>query len=348
MAITSSPNIVSQSREDERDGSIVKLAVLGVIELTFSFAAFSVFFRFLETAQFGFLYAALGFVFGAVGVLLLNAVFIKNEFVAGAFALVAGLLPLLVFLNHWPSSLLIGTSVLLGLLLASVSMRGVRILKQLSSVRFFHVSHSVVPRAITAFFLFFSVLLYLAYFEWGVFTAPVGKTFVEGVVRIAAPVIRIRVPSFSERAPLRETISEFARGELQRAPLTLEVPVSSGFSGSFGELPPSVQGQIVNRAAAELEKALEGAVGVPVPFDASFSDATYAVLDARLAEWSPRGKAMLGAIAALSLFSILKGISLLLSWLVSLFAFLVYKFLVSVGFAHTSEELRNREFVILS
>ena len=131
-------------------------------------------------------------------------------------------------------------------------------------------------------------------------------------------------------------------------PLTLEVPVSSGFSGSFGELPPSVQGQIVNRAAAELEKALEGAVGVPVPFDASFSDATYAVLDARLAEWSPRGKAMLGAIAALSLFSILKGISLLLSWLVSLFAFLVYKFLVSVGFAHTSEELRNREFVILS
>ena len=63
---------------------------------------------------------------------------------------------------------------------------------------------------------------------------------------------------------------------------------------------------------------------------------------------SPNTLTILGFVAALLLFFALKGFAALFYWLVILFAFVVFKFLVVIGFAYVNLETRSREYIMLS
>ena len=57
---------------------------------------------------------------------------------------------------------------------------------------------------------------------------------------------------------------------------------------------------------------------------------------------------MVGIGTAALVFFSLKGIVALFYWLIELLAFLVFKFLLTIRFAHVSAEMRSREFISLS
>ena len=351
MAIPQSPDIIKQSREDERDQSIIKIAVLLFFALLFSVGTIFFFFQFLDTARIPFLFLSLGTAILTLGATLLNAILIKNEIVVSIIALAQGIVPLVLFgdrIYPTPSFVLLGGALLFGILLLLASLRGAHALKQLTSVRFFQVSHIVVPRAITALLIFLSVLVYLAYFEWGALSPDVGKAFVRGVVRSSVPIVRIWLPGFSEEASVEETLSMLARTQLERTVVRPDLPLPSNFTGDFNQLPPSFRAQLVEHTVQNLKEGFEQTFGIPLLMNSSISEIAYDLAAARIGRLSAAERTTLGIALAFSLFSLAKGITLFLSWVVSLFAFLVFKLLIVIGFAHTAEELRNREFVILS
>jgi len=351
MTIPQNPEIVRQAREDERDQSIIKITLLSLFAFLFSFGTIFFFVQFLEAARLPFLLLAFGGAVFALGMTLLNAVLIKNEIVVGIVALVQGFIPLALFgerIYPNPSLVLLGGSLLFGILLLLASLRGARALKQLMSVRFFQVSHIVTPRAITALLLFLSVLIYLAYFEWGALSPAAGKIFVRGFVRSAVPVVRIWLPEFSADASVEETLTVLAETQLERTLVHPDLPLPSNFTGDFNQLPPSFRAQVIDSVVKNLKEGFEQTFGAPLPMNVSISDAAYDLAAVRVERLSAGERTTLGIALAFSLFSLAKGITLFLSWVISLFAFLIFKLLVATGFAHVAEELRNREFVILS
>ena len=84
-----------------------------------------------------------------------------------------------------------------------------------------------LPKIVTGFLIFLSVVLYLNYFEWGKFTEAMGRRLVSGTITASEPVARVIVPGISLNGTVRNLLRSLGAEKLSRT--KLEIPgVSAG------------------------------------------------------------------------------------------------------------------------
>lgn len=348
-------NVVSQSRDEERDGPIWKIALLGLFGAGAILLATASLVSYLSTATSELFFVIAGAGLIAVVVFVLQAFFIKSTLLLRTLVLIETALPLVLFADRLlpvPSPVLLGAVGFFFLFTNSGSLRGARQAAASTAVRFFDIARTVISKALTGALLFTVALIYLTYFSWGTLHEAVGRRFVNQVLTSAEPALKL----YFARASVDQTVGEFLT-EVVRAKLEggrddlLDQLAPSGGNGEvlemFRNLPPPQRDAVVAQTTERFRVSLEPFLGTLNPSE-PVRDAIYRVLRERLSGLSPSQYATFTVGGLALVFFTLKGFLSLFHWFIALVAYLVFKLLVALGFARVGVATQTREFVILS
>ncbi|MFH1162252.1 MAG: hypothetical protein V1696_03185 [Candidatus Jorgensenbacteria bacterium] len=335
--------VISQSTEEEIDRSVGKVLTLALVGAVLSVITAYAVQLFLTTAETRYLVGGLvaGFFFFIE--LILESFFVKNRALLKVIAVFQGVVPLVLFSGHLypvPSIPLIAGVVLMAAFLAGGAGHGAHVLKNSMKVQFVTVTRAFLSKLLTGVLIFVSVLFYLNYFAWGGFNEALGRKLTDQLLKASEPVVGIIWGGVRFDQTVGEVLAQVAEKQLRSA------PVEGADSIDFSQLPPELQQQAVQGAAETLRGLLVERLG-PFTSDEKVTDVVYGVAARYVANVSPEIKALAGALFALALFFSLKGFFSLFLWFVAFVAYLFFKLLVAVNFAHVSTETTMREFVIL-
>lgn len=345
--------VLSQSRDEERDGPFWKVAIFALVGIGANLLAVSSLSQFLATANPDLLYVigVAGLV--ALTVFVLQALFVKSAWILRLVVFLEAAAPLALFFDRFSgdSSLVLFAAVAAFFLYANMgSLRGLRQAASSTAVRFFDVARTVVGKSLTGALILTMALVYLTYFSWGTLNDSVGRRFVNQMLTSADPVLRMYFSRASVDSTVGELLREVVRAELEggKAELLDELaPESSSPLDAFHNLPVPQRDAIIERVAESFRESLEAIVG---PLDPSepVRDAVYRLLEERLSSLTPSQYATFTIGGVVLVFFALKGFFSLFHWLIAVVAYLVFKLLVALGFARIGVATQTREFVILS
>jgi hypothetical protein len=348
--MTPSLQVISESREAEADRSLWKIIVLGIFGIAASVASVAGFDRLVSAADNLYLWPTIIAFTVFLVVCILQIFLVKGLGKLTLMSFLESAAPLALFWDKvYPqtSATLVVGAVLAFVFLFVAAKRGHSFLGNSLKVRFFETSKVFLPKLVTGFLIFFSVILYLNYFEWGNFTPEMGRRIVSGLLSGSEPVVKIVMPDVSLNGTVRDLLRGLAAGELRNKSLQIPGLSPNSPETEFKNIPKQYQEKYIDDAADQLEKAFKSRFGNVNP-NAKVSDFVYGLVDRYLAgllESSPW--ALPAAVMLLFLF-FLKGIFVLLYWFFILIAFLVFKMLIVFGSAYLGAETRSREFTLLS
>ncbi len=345
--------VIRESKEEETDRSFWKAVVIAVLAAFFVFLAVGSFNKYLISVQgtdllWSFVFVLLFFV-----LFLLQVFFVKSRWKMALLVLLETSAALLVFYSRLfngpgtPLYLAVGAAVLFLALLSS-SIRGGRELSNSLEIRFFSIVKSVLPRAVTGFILFLSVVFYLNYFVWGNFNQNVGRAIVNETLAAARPVVKLVLTvDFSPEGTVDDFLKALARNQLRRlSPGGLDSGASDA-AVDFQRLPTLEQERVVSELSSGLAKELQKFIGA-FEIRETFRDLAFRLSRDYLENLTPPLRSSVEIIAAVLFFFTVKGIVFLLYWLIEFLAFILFKFLLIAGFAYITVENRGRQFILLS
>ncbi|MBI2278995.1 MAG: hypothetical protein HYU81_02965 [Candidatus Brennerbacteria bacterium] len=348
-----SVNVVSQSKDEERDTKPLKIAGFAAAAIGANLLAVKSLTAYLAAATPELLLVAAGAGTLFIATLTLQAFFVKSSLLLRGLVLAEILAPLAFFTERLfpsPSVPLLVAALLFFLFAATGSVRGLRHAATGISVRFFDIAHAVIPKAITGALLFMTVVTYLTYVSWGTIGETMGKKFVSQFLSSSEPLVRLYAPRFSAGQSVGTLFEDVVRAELEKGRgATLENIATTEGSPEvvFRDLPVPVRDALVAQATERLRRSIEPAVG-PLDPQETVRDAAYRILERRISSLSPSQYAAFSVGAFVLVFFSLKGFFSLFHWLIALIAYLVFKFLMALGFARVGVATQTREFVLLS
>lgn len=345
--------VTSQSKDEERDQSIWKIVALAVVGAGANLLATSALGTYLVTATSELLFVIAGAALVGISVFVLQALFVKSALILRAIVLVETLAPLVLFTGRLfsdTSLVLLGAVVLFFFFANMGSMRGLRQAAVSMSVHFFDTARTVIPKVLTGALIFMTALVYLTYFSWGTLNEAVGRRFVNQVLTSADPALRLYFSNVSVDQNVGEFLSEIVYSQLagDRNNIVGSLVEDAGEgSDVFRNLPVPQRDAIVARVAESFRMSLvpifgELNVGEPV------RDVIYRLLVERFSSLSPSQYATFTIGGLVLVFFALKGFLSLFHWLIAVFAYLIFKLLMALGFARTGLATQTREFVLLS
>lgn len=314
----------------------IKIVTLGFLTISASLStiySFNNFFTDLNSANL--LLSGISAFFLLI-LITLNVFFIRDLFKIGLIVFLASAAPFILSYSLVSKVTIVGGALFFFFLMVA-SQRGARILINSLKIRFFAVASFVVPKAITGLLIFLTVLFFANYFDFenGALDERINQVIINYLVNSSEPIVRIFLPGFSAD----QTTSEF---------LTLVVKDRiKSIEPDFDRLLPAVQTQLLETVSQQLTASLQARVGL---FDAekSLSDNFFNLTTQYLDNSSKNYKLIFSIALSLLIFLVLKGITSLLSWLVELVAFIIFKFLLILNFAYISLESRSQEHITLS
>lgn len=340
------PVVISQSSEPEIDKSLPKIIILAIFGIGLSVLSTYFFSEFLVDASlnnfFGWFFSIIGFfVF-----VILEAFFVKSSSKIFCIMFLQGVAPLSIFWNNlYPEpliSLLVGGFIYAMFLMISAS-RGLSILRNSVSIKFFFVSRNMLPKMITGALIFMSIITYASYFELGRFTDQLGRSIVYETLNSSEPIIKMWFPAASFNDKTNDFFRHIAEAQLNKVKISLQNDQVIDFS----KLPESVKERLIQENGDKISKSLQQTF-VAISPEITMKDAIYRSIKQYVDDFSVKTKALFGIIVAVALYFTFKGIFSLLHWLIGLIAFVFYKFLIITGFAYLNIESTSREFTLLS
>ncbi len=345
------PQIISQAKELEEDRNTFKIFLLAVLGVIFIFTAVSTFNLFITTASGSyFLWAIVSSVL-FLTLTVLQVFFIKSGVKLFFILFFESALTLIIFYKYLypkPSLILLSAPILLFIFLALAVNHGSKILSNSIKIHFIPVARTIIPKAVTGLLLFLVILVYLNYFEWGRFNEKLGQALVNQTLIGSTPAFRIWTPQYSYNQTTQNFLEGIAENQLNRFKPKLFNDSSFDFeSFNFDNLPAEQKKLLISQAAKELESTFEDLLGGPLNSNEPLNLAAYRLTKDYFKDLAPQAKSFLGIIIAAFLFFFLKGVAILFYWLIEFLSFILFKFLIAVGFAYVSLETRSREFVLL-
>ncbi|MEK7169543.1 MAG: hypothetical protein AAB377_00170 [Patescibacteria group bacterium] len=347
--MTPSLQITSESHEAEVDRSVWKILLLGFLGIVGSFATFSGFLRLISGLDNVYFWpTVLAFAFFLI-VVILQVFFIKG---LGKLSLIA-FLEVAAALAVFPDKVYPETSVplLIGAFVAFVFIveamkHGRNFVLNGIKLHFFETTRVFLPKIVTGFLIFLSVVLYLNYFEWGKFTEAMGRRLVSGTITASEPVARVIVPGISLNGTVRNLLRSLAAEKLSRT--KLEIPgVSAGSPETdFRSLPQKDQNKFIDQATDQLLEVLKKQFVDLNPVQGT-ADFAYDIVAKYFNSFNSSSWILPLAVSFIFFFTV-KSAFFLLYWFVALLAFIIFKILVVFGFAYFNLETRSREFTLLS
>lgn len=339
--------IERQSKEEEVDRSFGKLLLIAFLGIGFSVLTFYAVQLFLVTAEARYLVGALvsGLLF--LITLVIQSFFVKNFWLLRGMGILEGLIPLTLFIERFasaPSWLLVAGGVAAAAFFAGGMVHGATVLKASLTIRFAAVARAFLPKLLTGTLILVSALFFLNYFMWGNFSENTGRALVTGSLKIAEPIVALVWSGVKLDQTVGDALKAVAATQMRNAP-----PETFGTGEenvSFSRLPPAFQKKVVDSAEETLRTILVEKVG-PLDPQERIVDAAFRIVAGYVAKVPATYQMFAGIAMALALFLSLKGFFSLFLWLVTFFAFLIFKLLVALGFAHIATETVMREFVVL-
>lgn len=342
------PSIVSQSKIEEVDFSIVKISLLALFSVGTSMAMIYELNEFISSLQYGILWLGVLALFMFLVVNILNVFFIKHRSILFGIALAETCLPILLFLSRirtemWP--LVIGFFLFFVFVAAGLRQGSAHLANSIK-IRFFATTKLVTPRLVTGVLIGVSIVFYMQCFSLGGTCAEgVGREFIKQTLNASQPIVNIWVPNVSPNQTITDFFHQFASSEVNSTSFRANTaPIIS--SNGISEIPVKVKDQIIDNFSNQLKATVESKVGPLNPKESVLNE-VYRIITQYLSGFSDLMKRLMSVGVAVVLFFLLKGFGFLIYWFVDLIAFLFYKLLIAANFATVNYETRNREFVIL-
>lgn len=342
------PSVVSQSRVEETDFSILKIVILALFSIGTSMAMVYEIREFLASFQYAFLWFAVIALLMFLVLNILSTFFIKRFSIIVGIAFLETCLPLVFFLERvktdtWPIA--IGFFLFFIFVFAGIQ-KGRSYLKNSITIKFFSTAKMVTPRLVTGVLAGVSIVFYLQCFSvGGMCVGGIGKEVINQVLDFSKPVVNLWIPNVSPDQSVSEFFHQLAISEAGK------VYVGTGrillnTTGGVSEIPTVTRDKIVEQFSTELKSNVEKQTG-PLNVKNSVKDEVFRIISEYIKKLSSAMQTLVSLGFAVLFFFSVKGIAFLFYWLINLIAFLVYKLLVAAEFANISYETRNREFVIL-
>lgn len=342
------PSVVSQSRIEDADFSIMKIVMLALFSIGASLAMVYEFIEFLSSLQYAFLWFATAALFMFLVMNILNTFFIKRFSIIAGIALLETGLPVLLFLSRikteaWP--LIIGFSLFFIFVLAGIN-RGRSHLGNSIKIKFFATTKMVTAKLVTGVLIGVSVVFYMQCFSvGGACVEGFGREVLNQALNLSKPIVNIWIPNISADQSVSDFFKQFAISEIGRVQYNGGLTSINPKNG-ISEIPLEAREKIVTQFSGELQKTVEQKTG-PLNAKASVRNEVFRLIANYLGKLPDAMQTLVSVGMAILLFFSLKGIAFLFYWFVDLIAFLVYKLLIAADFAVVTYETRNREFVIL-
>ncbi len=341
--------VISESKEAETDRSVWKIIILGILGIVASVASVSGFNRLLLGADYLYFWPTIIASTLFLIISILQIVLIKGLYKLTIIAFLESAAPLVILWDKiypQPSIALAVGAAFAFIFLFAAARRGRSVLENSIKMRFFEATKTFLPKIATGFLIFFSLILYLNYFEWGNFTQEMGRRVVAGVLMGSEPIVKVIVPAVSFQSTVRDLLKGLAAEELNKTKIAIS-GVSGGPETDFRSLPLQDQQKLIIQATDQLQKIMITQFGNVDPNE-KVSDFAYDLVLKYSSDLSKSSPWILPAIVILVFFFAIKGILVLLYWLIALLAFLFFKMLIVFGFAYMNLETRSREFILLS
>lgn len=347
--MTPGPTITSQSNEAEIDRNNLKIIILGVLGMGMSALSASLFLRVLSVLQLSYFFLWVGAVIAFVTLVVLETIFIKSRGKLQAIMFFQGLAPAVVLSEYlFPEIVL---PIFVGLFVCSFFLmigasRGWQILANSLSIKFSFVARNTISKAITGILIFSSLLAFTYYFIAGNFTEALGRSVTYEVLASSESMIHLWFPGVHFTDSSRSFFEKIARTQLQK--ISLEEIAKNQAISKFHQLSEQQKEKIVAEMGEKIRAATEKSLGGTFAPQEEVRSAIFSALKKMIGDIQERTGNIFPIVVAVFLFAVMKGIFSFFHWLIIGISFLVYKFLIITGFAHTSLENRSREFVLLS
>lgn len=342
--------VISQSREQEIDRSLLKILFLGLLGVGFSVLSVFFFNRYLISAQPHFFWGA---VLGSAAffvMMILQVFSIKSAGKLNIILFFETIAPLAIFYDKIypePSRLLIGGALVAFIFAVLGANQGLKLLANSIKISFWPTSKAILPKAVTGFLVLLSVIFYLNYFKWGNFNDQLGQKLLDGLLLSGEPIIKLQWPGVSFNDKFGDFLFGISESQLKKMKLPVTERAAANFRGDFKTLPPEAKKQLIERTALELEKVIENYTG-PIDSAKQTRILIYELIKKYVGSLSASSRFLLSLGAVAVVFFTMKGLAALFYWLIIFVAFVVFKFLIVIGFAYVSLESRSREFILLS
>lgn len=302
------------------DTSLIKVIIVGVIGVLFAGACGYFLNDVLNGADniFPFILSCVVF----FSVFLLQVFFVKSFRYISIMVFLETVAVTSLFLNRFSGSLLLAWFLLLVLWILAIQRGRTEINNQLS-VKFSRIIKFVLPHTFTAFAIFISILT-----VW-VNGASLTKERFLSLIKPTQPIFQALL---SQNFTLNMTVSKFAEMVIQTK---LGVDVSS--------LPASARNLAIDQALNQVRTQYN------IPFKSSdtFSDVIYNYLVQWIKTVPQPFQIAIPISAALLIFLTVKSFSIVVGWLVFLFAYILYELALATGFSRKALESRSHETIAL-
>lgn len=349
--MTPGPTVTAQANEAEIDRSVLKIILLTLLGAGLSVLLVKLFLNFLLNVQSAFFFLWLGAAVAFLVVILLQTIFIKSKIKLVGIMFLEGIIPLVLFTDQlYPVMsvpLMVGTG-FFALFLVLGSYKGWRFLGESLTIRFSFMAKIVLPKVVMGMIFLLLSVLYIQYFELNKFTDTLGESIVSETLIASEPVVKLWFPNVNFNQSVRSFFESVAEAQLRN--IRVETTRSDGarVSAEFKTLTDEMKKQIIIDAGEKVRMVFEEKSSSSFSPDAPIKNAVFLAIKKYIQNNSEKMGSLFPIIVVIIAFFTFKGIFSLIHWLISLIAFLVYKFLVAVGFAYINLESRSREFILLS
>lgn len=344
------PTVISQSKEEEEDRSFWKVIIIALLGAASVFASFFLFNKFLIEGSLVRLLGSAVFAVLFFALFILQIFFVKSRVRIGFLTLLQAAAPIFVFYSKIfpePSFALIAGFAVFFIFLTSAAFRGQKEIANVLKIKFFSITKSILPRAVSGFLIVFSLLLYLTYFVWGGFNENFAQKLVSQTLASGEPIFKLVLTDASFESSTDEFLKKITESQLNKIKVD-----RSGVSGAepvleFWRLPPAEKEKLISETAKELKKKFEKTVG-PLNGNVPVNEEVYRIIKEYVDSLSPAAKSALSVIVAVLFFFFARGVVYFFYWVPGVISFILFKFLLVSGFVYINLESRNREFIMLS
>lgn len=190
-------------------------------------------------------------------------------------------------------------------------------------IKFWHTSRRTIPAAMTGLAILITFYV-LQSFKLTEFSIPRGAF--DLFLKSSEPIAAVLIPNFSLDAKVNDVLRSFVESRL----------------------PPGTPAPVISEAVAGLKTSIREATGINISGEERVGDALYDISIARLLDLPSAVKTLALISLGLLIFLFLKGLALILNWVIIILAFLIFQMLLALNFLHIGLESQNKEIIVVN
>lgn len=262
---------------------------------------------------------------------VLQTIFVLDAGKSVLFILIESIALSIVFLSN--SYYIIPVVLITFFILWWARHSGKVILENTLKIDFWHISRVVLPKAIMAVVLVVSIFSPM-YLKSKNSNFPFHPSFFDSVISSSKGLIQKFFPEIDPDSSIDQIARKIAESQISQSP-------------EANILPKAYKEQIIKQSSSALYEQISSFLGIVVDPKLKPSQILYEGLKSRFIQFSNNTKNLIFILIGALIFISIETFSIPIRIVVSVIGFLIFKFLITIGFAKVSVEERPKEVIIM-